>query len=153
MKLAEALIKRADLQKRIEQLRARLSRNVKVQEGDAPAEDPDKLLDELENLISELEILIRRINKTNSKTQFDDARTITDILAERDSLLLKRTIYGDIVETASIKQDRYTRSEVKFKSTINVSEIQKEIDSLSKQHRELDADIQRTNWNVDLIDL
>ena len=34
MKLAEALNQRADLQKRIAQLRDRLSNNVKVQEGD-----------------------------------------------------------------------------------------------------------------------
>lgn len=33
MKLAEALIKRADCQKRIEQLRQRLMRSAKVQEG------------------------------------------------------------------------------------------------------------------------
>ena len=41
MKLAEALNQRADLQKRIAQLRDRLSNNVKVQEGDTPAEKPE----------------------------------------------------------------------------------------------------------------
>jgi len=44
MKLAEALILRADCQKRIEQLRQRLLRNVKVQEGDKPAEEPMELI-------------------------------------------------------------------------------------------------------------
>ena len=43
MKLAEALNQRADLQKRIAQLRDRLSNNVKVQEGDLPAEKPEDL--------------------------------------------------------------------------------------------------------------
>ncbi|MEM8557071.1 MAG: hypothetical protein AAGG50_04525, partial [Bacteroidota bacterium] len=38
MKLAEALILRADLQKRLAQLRQRVMQNVKTQEGDAPAE-------------------------------------------------------------------------------------------------------------------
>ena len=37
MKLAEALILRADCQKRIAQLKSRLLVNAKVQEGDAPA--------------------------------------------------------------------------------------------------------------------
>jgi hypothetical protein len=40
MKLAEALLRRADCQKCLEQLKARLLRNAKVQEGDDPAEDP-----------------------------------------------------------------------------------------------------------------
>jgi hypothetical protein len=40
MKLAEALILRADCQKRIAQLKSRLLVNAKVQEGDAPAGDP-----------------------------------------------------------------------------------------------------------------
>lgn len=40
MNLAEALILRADCQKRIAQLKARLLTNAKIQEGDAPAETP-----------------------------------------------------------------------------------------------------------------
>jgi len=55
MKLAEALILRSDLQKRIEQLRHRLTNNAKVQEGDAPAEKPEALLKELEGSATELE--------------------------------------------------------------------------------------------------
>lgn len=44
MKLAEALNLRADLQKRIANLRERLIKNAKVQEGDTPSEDPNMLL-------------------------------------------------------------------------------------------------------------
>ena len=44
MKLAEALHQRADLQKRLAQLKARLLANAKVQEGEAPAEDPRELV-------------------------------------------------------------------------------------------------------------
>ncbi|MCD0167601.1 hypothetical protein IHN58_18320, partial [Deinococcus sp. 12RED42] len=44
MKLAEALIERADLQKRAAQLEERLVKNLLVQEGEAPAEDPQALL-------------------------------------------------------------------------------------------------------------
>ena len=43
MKLAEALQERADLKRSIEELKNRLSRNALVQEGEAPAEDPEKL--------------------------------------------------------------------------------------------------------------
>ena len=46
MKLAEALALRADLKKRIDQVECRLVLNAKVQEGEAPAEDPEALLAE-----------------------------------------------------------------------------------------------------------
>ena len=39
VKLAEALAARADLQRRIEQLRSRISDNARYQEGEEPAED------------------------------------------------------------------------------------------------------------------
>ena len=62
MKLAEALILRADLQKRIEQLRIRLNNNAKVQENDTPAENPETLLNELDECVNQLTILIKKIN-------------------------------------------------------------------------------------------
>jgi len=44
MKLAEALNNRADLKKRLFQLKERLLRNSKVQEGEEPSENPEDLL-------------------------------------------------------------------------------------------------------------
>ena len=42
MKLAEALQERADLNRKIAQLRQRIAKNVLVQEGELPAEDVDQ---------------------------------------------------------------------------------------------------------------
>jgi len=64
MKLAEALILRADCQKRIAQLKSRLLVNAKVQEGDKPAETPQELIAELGRVSTELLDLIKRINRT-----------------------------------------------------------------------------------------
>ena len=47
MKLAEALQERADLNRRMEQLKRRLTSNALVQEGERPAEEPAELLAEL----------------------------------------------------------------------------------------------------------
>jgi hypothetical protein len=82
MKLAEALILRADCQKRIAQLKSRLLTNAKVQEGDAPAETPQDLIVELERASSELLDLIRRINRTNSATAFAGRRAISWRMAD-----------------------------------------------------------------------
>jgi hypothetical protein len=151
MKLAEALILRADCQKRVAQLKARLLTNAKVQEGDKPAETPRELLTEFGRVSTELLDLIKRINKTNSATVFSDRGTISDALAERDVLAVQRAAYAELAQAAAISQDRFTRSEVKYVSTINVAEIRKRADELAKNFRDLDARIQELNWQTELI--
>ena len=150
MKLAEALILRADYQKRIQQLKNRLEHCVKVQEGEEPAENPKVLFNEIEAIFKELTELIQRINRTNCQVQFDESRTLADVLVERDMLLQKRVILLQMAESASIKHDRFSRSEVKFISTIDIAETQKQVDQLSREYRELDTRIQGMNWTIDL---
>lgn len=152
MKLAEALILRADRQKRVEQLRQRLTRAARVQEGENPPENPQELIAELDQIINEITTLIKRINKTNAHTNLADNLTLADALANRDTLLLKRNVYNALVETAAYRQDRYSLSEIKFVSTVNVALIQTQVDQLSRQYRELDTKIQEANWKTELLD-
>ena len=150
MKLAEALILRADQQRHVEQLKHRLICNAKVQEGDQPAEEPTMLIEEMEKTLKDLAKIVQRINKTNSNTKFKK-NTLTDALAIRDNLKMKCDIYRELCKTATVTQDRYSKSEVKFISTVNVSDIQKIADRLAKEHRELDAAIQEINWSTILL--
>lgn len=152
MKLSEALIRRADAQTRIAQLRQRLSQSALVQEGERPPEDPKQLLKELDRLLVELTGLIKQINHTNSVTPFDAGKTLTDALAERDILILERTVLASLAQAAAHSQGRYSRSEVKYVPTVNVADIQKQMDGLARQHRELDTRIQELNWQVDLVE-
>lgn len=152
MKLAEALIARADLQKRIEQLKLRILRNAKVQEGDNPAENPVDLLKELDSLTAELASLIQRINWTNAQTAFDKKMTIADAIASRDRLSSLHSLYLSLAQAATVTQDRYSRSEVKFKSSVDVKKVQKQADKYAKDHRNLDGAIQSLNWSTDLIE-
>ena len=152
MKLAEALILRSDCQKKVEQLKQRLTASVKIQEGEQPPENPQALLAELDQTLNELAGLITKINKTNSQTVLQAGITLSDALAARDTLLLKRRAYEAVVEEASVRMDRYSRSEVKYYSTVNVAELQKQMDEMSKQYRELDTKIQEKNWTVDLLE-
>jgi len=151
MKIAEALILRADCQKRFAQLKTRLLNNARVQEGDQPAEEPQELIAEIERVAQELLDLIQRINKTNSSTTVEDGKTVSDLLAERDVIGLRRTAYAELAAGASARQDRFTRSEVKFVATVNVAEFQKRADGLAKEYREKDARIQELNWQTELI--
>jgi hypothetical protein len=151
MKLAEALILRADCKKRFQQLQARILRSAKVQEGDEPPENPAELIVELEGVSGELAALIKKINRTNAATAFGEDQTLADALAERDVLALRRASYSGLTQAAAVTQERYSRSEVKFKSTVNVAEIQKRADDLAKSYRELDSRIQEFNWKVELV--
>lgn len=150
-KLAEALILRADYQKRIEQLRSRLVRNAKVQEGDRPAEDPAALLKEIDRITVDLVSLIQRINRTNSATPFEGEGSLADVIATRDGLRLRFNIYNGLAAEATARQDRFTKSEVRFVSTVDVAEIQRQADDLARRYRELDTRIQALNWNIDLL--
>ena len=149
MKLAEALIGRVELQKKIASLRERLMLNAKVQSGDTPAEDPESLLRDLETATADLVTLIQQVNKTNVNTLVD-GRTIADLLTERDARTTQAKIIRDFLKEASEKADRYSRKEIATISTVNVAEKQKYLDQLSKSIREMDTKIQELNWITEI---
>ena len=149
MKLAEALNTRADLQKRIAQLRDRLSNNVKVQDGDQPAEKPEDLFKELEGALKQLKDLIVSINRTNQETVWE-GKTLTEIIAEKDVLSMHLAALRHTLDAANVRSDRYSRTEIKFVRTIDVNALQKKVDYLSRDLRVLDSKLQQANWTTDL---
>ncbi len=150
MKLAEALQERADLNRRIQQLQQRLNSNAIVQEGERPAEDPAGLLAELDGCVGNLERLITRINLTNCQTQVG-GESLTALLARRDALKLKLSVYRDLAYNASQLARRATRTEIKVLSSVSVKDVQKQADGLAKELRLLDNSIQAANWTTELI--
>ena len=151
MKLAEALQERADLVNNIERLRARVRNNAQVQEGEEPAENPKALIKELNSCIERFEYLAGKINKTNNETKIG-AMTITEVIAKKDALILKASAYRDFVYEASSITRRARGTEIKIVATLKVTELQKEVDKLSKEIRLLDNSLQATNWNTELIE-
>lgn len=152
MKLAEALIRRADLQKRIAVIKSRIGANIVVQEGSTPAEDPNVLMKEYMSLQKELASYIKNIHKTNNEAMFDETRTIADVIVERDMLEEKRNMLAFVVSKGSEITDRYSTSEIRNVSFVDVKKLQKEADRCSKEYRELDIALQAKNWEVELIE-
>jgi hypothetical protein len=150
MKLAEALLERKSLMQKIETLRARLAENALVQEGDQPSEQPQALMAELNDAVNQLESLIRRINATNNVAQLADGTAVSQAIVTRDMLRLRREALEKVAEAASMRQARYMRTEVRYVATVNTAELRKQIDALSKDWRELDAQIQAVNWMTEL---
>ncbi|MBQ4474234.1 MAG: DIP1984 family protein [Lachnospiraceae bacterium] len=151
MKLAEALQERADLNRSIEQLRSRIQMNVLVQEGEKPAEDPQRLIKELEESLARLEELICKINLTNCKTVVD-GQTLTELIAKKDVLKLRQSALRDIIYSASQSTHRARNTEIKIQPVVSVEKLQKQSDAAAKQLRLLENQIQQANWLTDLIE-
>ncbi|MCR5641962.1 MAG: DIP1984 family protein [Prevotella sp.] len=151
MKLAEALSIRKDLQKRIQQIGKRLEDNVKVQEGDEPAEDPNELMKELDECLNRLEELIWRINLTNVKTVNEAGKTVTQLMAEKDVLTLRISTLRNTFDRASSQREPYSHSEIKMVTIVDVKQLSKQIDDYSAQLRKLDIEIQALNFQTELI--
>lgn len=150
MKLAEALQERAAIIKRINSLSDRLEDNVFVEEDDTPAEAPEALLEELNSCSERLEELVVRINLTNATLKIG-LDTMTALLARRDVMRKKLAVWQNMLGNARSSNRYYRRSDVRMVRTFDVPEMQKRIDRLSRDMRELDATIQQANWSNDLI--
>ncbi|WP_314344760.1 DIP1984 family protein [Haemophilus parahaemolyticus] len=146
MKLAEALMERADLQCRLEQLKQRLNQNAQYQEGEEPAESPEALLAEYRQAATKLEQLIVKINLANNRIQLESGQLMVEALAKRDRLKAEHNTLINLADAATQTFDRYSRSEIKTLAAIDVKNIRKQIDEIAKQHRQLDTQIQQANW-------
>ncbi len=135
----------------IQQLRERLARSARTQEGDTAPENPQELLAEVSRVIADWQTLVKQINRTNAQTAFDDARTLTDALADRDALATEHSILTNLLAQASGQATpQYGFNSIKYFRTFEVAEVQKRADDLARNFRDLDSRIQALNWNTDL---
>ena len=137
--------------KRIAQLQGRIANNVKVQEGDEPLENPDELMKELDSCLKQLEDIIFRINATNMKTKNAKGVTLTQLMAQRDVLTMRVNTIRNVFNSASESQNRYSQSEIKMVTVVDVKKLGKKVDDLSAKLRVLDMEIQALNFSADLI--
>lgn len=152
MKLAEALLLRADLQKKVASLRERIVQNAVVQEGDQPHEAPDELLKAAFGVLADLERLIAKINAANLASKLSDGRTLTEAVARRDTLMAQHSLLLAAVAGCRKEPDRYGMREIKWVATLEVKKLQKQADDLAKDIRELNGMIQQANWNAEIAD-
>lgn len=152
MKLAEALSIRADLQKKVAQLKERIKESAKVQEGDEPCDNVEELYKELDEALIQLEDLVYRINITNVQI-VQGGDSLTRLIAKRDVLSLRVKTLQEVVRHVSANDTRYGRNELKYVRTIDIKALRKKADTYAKQYRELDLKILSLNWTVDLVDL
>lgn len=153
MRLAEALLERADLQKRIEHLQSRIVQNASYQEGEEPSEDAGRLLTECLATIRRLETLVTDINLTNTVTRAADGRSLTALLSAREAHRLHHSVLVKAADAAAGGWGhRQMRSELRQVSALPVADVREQADVVAQQLRELDARIQQTNWEAELVE-
>ena len=150
MKLAEALLLRADMQKKFASFQARAQQYAFVQEGERPAEDPAVILRDAEQLAASLQQLIYAINRTNLHNAIKSGPTLTEALARRDSLKLRHGMLQGVINACAKPPERYGMKEIRWVATVKVRELQMQVDDLAKEIRELNASIQEAGWQVEL---
>jgi len=150
MKLAEALLLRADMQTKFARLQERIKANAVVQKGDKPQEDPQQLLREATGVLSELESIVTRINGTNLKAKLADGRSLTAAIAERERLKKHHALLLAADESIRRTPERHGLREIKWVAQFDSSKLQKQAEDLSKKIRELNVKIQETNWKMQL---
>lgn len=151
MKLAQALAERAAVQTRIAEIEGRLAGAVLVQEGETPVEDPQALLAEAAASFERLTWLVAAINATNAATAFGEGGTITDAIAQRDTLARRQKFLASVAAAAT-PGVRFGRAEIKFLPTVSVADLRAEADATAKAFRRLDERLQQLNWSTDLIE-
>lgn len=152
MKLAEALILRSDMQKKYQLLLERIALNLKGQEGEKPSEDPTVLILELEALTKNTASLIEKINRTNQLTQLFPEMTLAGALTKRDSLSKLASKLHEFAKDAGYQSSRYSKSEVKEISFVDIEKLRKDADQYSEEARKLDMKIQEKNWQTELLE-
>lgn len=150
MKLAEALLLRADIQKKLASLQARAEKYAMVQEGEKPAEDPQMILRNIEVIAGEFQRLVLAINQANLQHRIKTGELLTAALAKRDSLAIRHRALESVINACTKPPDRYGVKEIRWVTTLSVSELQGQADALAKEIRELNAAIQEAGWHVEL---
>ena len=64
--------------------------------------------------------------------------------------MLKAGALRAFAQASAQKVDIYSRSEIKILSTVDVAALQKQVDELARQIRQLDTTLQGANWQTDL---
>ncbi|WP_328294870.1 DIP1984 family protein [Kineococcus sp. NBC_00420] len=152
MKIAEGLTERADAQRRVEQLRARITANARYQEGEEPAEDAAALLVEAGHVLTRLQNLITRINRTNSQVDLGPDGSMTDALAARDVLRMRHALLVSAADAAAGSSLRHLRSELRQLKALPVGELRSQADEVARTLRTLEGRIQEANWTHELLD-
>ena len=96
--------------------------------------------------------LVRHEQRSNLAARLPNGISLTDALAERDTLALRHSILEAVAEAATNRVNRYSRTEIRMVPTVDVGAVRRQADASARERRELDTAIQGINWSTELLD-
>jgi hypothetical protein len=150
MKIAELLLHRAAARRKLDSLRTRIDKNARVQEDTVAHEEAAHLLEAALAANDELARAILAIHEANLRGRLADGRSLTAAIAERDRLKGEHSLLMAAVTSATTVNDRYSGREIRWVSTLDVAEIQRRADDCAMRLRDLNVELQRANWAVEV---
>lgn len=150
MKLAEALVLREAMRKKLAGLRIRLQRNAVVQEGNKPYEQPDNLIKAAISVLKELEVLACKINETNMRTKLPDGKTLMEANIHLQSLVKQYLLRERALHSWNGKSMGINQSTLRLIIVFDVSDLQKQADDLATRIVELNNAILKANHKTEL---
>jgi len=149
MKLGEALLLKAELEKKSKDLLERVIRNARVEEGAEPAELPAELLNQFEGVEMELCTLNSRIRHAN-QTVMVNGSTIAHMLNQRRCLEKISQEYNSAAGESYKDFRRLKMTEIREETVLDVALLRKSASKFAKERRLLNLRIQNANWAVDI---
>lgn len=153
MKLAEALVRAKDLKGKLSALHSEISMERSFEKVDAGQEVPncEPLIADLVAVSEELRALKTRIDLTNAQ------HGLADKIHEMEKL---RYLVNSLTNLSEAKQEIVHLRRVDFEgpalpvstyATYNVENLKKQLQQYRDDLRSLDLEIQRLNWQIDLV--
>jgi hypothetical protein len=143
MKLAEALLLRAEIRAKLDSLRDRATRFARVPQGESPPEDPADLLRQLNATADELVALEGRIAVSKLAATLPNGENLAAAAGRRTALKLKHSAILSVLAAAGPMPG--------WISTVSVADWQLLADTLAKELRELTAAIRQSQWSAELV--
>lgn len=146
MKLAEALMQRQDIVKEINKIKEELlSAAVIRSDLELKINIADKIekLKELEEKLFNLNVDIDKANKENLLNEINRLRILDSSISFWKELREKVLHAGSDFGWGS-------RDEIKYKINLNIDEVNSELDKLEKARREIDRQLQKKNWQIEI---
>lgn len=172
MKLAEALLLRAEMTEQLLRLGKRLAKNCRTEKGQKTAESPHTLLEDALRLVREREALILRINRAKLQAKLPNGMTLMEALARRDRLEGERALVLEIISKSEVVNTARKKNkapswmaailrealggeptkgcEIRQFCLLDIPRLQARVDNLTRQIREVNALIQAANWRITL---
>ena len=148
MTLGAALMAKQELDKVLLNIKDRMFANARAYTGRKPAEAVMPLLRRAESVLEEQRQLVLRINVANQSTRLGSGLAMSEMLSLRENLKTRATLIKELIKKASLEDRLFAGDQDKIEATVDLAALEQEQESLCRQVRDINLEIQQANWQI-----